>query len=125
MTYYKLNKPDVSAEYSDNEVLAINLKTGHYHSLRNTAVVFFRLLLDGNSSEESVRKIAEVYAINFQIATKDMNQFITELLKNNLIVKITEAIPNPQSDWLKEVADEYSIPVLENYTDIAESETLC
>ena len=39
---YRLNEPDVSAEVFDEEVLAIDLKTGHYHSLRESGVFLWQ-----------------------------------------------------------------------------------
>ncbi|WP_075086917.1 PqqD family protein [Verrucomicrobium spinosum] len=58
---YRLNEPDVSAEVFDEEVLAINLKTGHYHSLRESSIFLWQTLMQGFSIEETASRLTSKY----------------------------------------------------------------
>jgi hypothetical protein len=62
--YLKINDPDVSAEVFDSEVLAINLRTGHYHSLRGSAVPLWSLLTSGVSVTDAARELAQFYQVD-------------------------------------------------------------
>ncbi len=121
MTYLNLNSPDVSAEHFDNEVLTVNIISGRYYSIKNTAAVFLRLVLDGNSKEDSIERIAELFSTDVNSISEDFNALIEELITENLIVE--SSIPKEilSSPWiLSSNTEKYSRPSIEVHTDMEE-----
>lgn len=118
MLYYKLNTPDVSAEYFENEILSVNIKTGRYHSVLNSGADYLRLLLDGNSNEMAINKIADVYCLDKDTIKGDFNLILEDLLKNEIIVESNNSVKLIESVWLTKSSREYTKPLLEVHTDM-------
>jgi hypothetical protein len=118
MTYYTLNTIDVSSEYFENEVLAINLKTGNYFSLRGTAFVFWKLITEGYSLESSLTEICNHFSVENATISPLFEKFTQQLLQNELIAK-SDSNPTPTSnEWINTVTKDFTPPVLECYTDM-------
>ncbi len=121
MTHFKLNSPDVSAEHFDNEVLTVNIVSGRYYSIKNTAAIFLRLVLDGNSKENAVAKIAELFAVNADTINDDFNSLVSELIVEKIIVESTKPSEILSNDWLAQATiDMYVQPMVEIHTDMEE-----
>ena len=121
MTHFKLNSPDVSAEHFDNEVLTVNIVSGRYYSIKNTAAIFLRLVLDGNSKENAVAKIAELFAVNKDTINDDFNSLVSELIVEKIIVESTKPSEILSNDWLAQATiDMYVQPMVEIHTDMEE-----
>lgn len=121
MTHFKLNSPDVSAEHFDNEVLTVNIVSGRYYSIKNTAAIFLRLVLDGNSKENAVAKIAELFAVNTDSINHDFNTLVSELIVEKIIVESTKPEEILSNDWLAQANIEmYVQPMVETHTDMEE-----
>jgi hypothetical protein len=118
MQYFKLNEPDVSYQLFDNEILTINLKSGNYHSLRDTAAAYFRLLIDGYSIEESLNKIAEIYKVTSISIEAELNSLLIDMIKEKLIVECTHKPLLKPIDWENTIKTTYSTPILETYNDM-------
>ena len=118
MNYYKLNAPDVTAEQFDNEILAVNIITGRYHSIKGSGAVLLRLMLDGNSTEASISKTLNLFSTE-AVSTKDFNSFIVELITENLIVECSAPEEVLASDWLSKVdSTTYTAPQVEIHSDM-------
>jgi len=118
---FRLNDPDVSAEDFKSEILAVNLKNGYYHSLRDAAVPIWRLLIEGRHTEGIVRCLASHYGCDPVMLTADIHLFIEELEKEQLIVPEVETIDSPSAtapDWLGDFSPVYAKPLLETYTEM-------
>lgn len=121
MTHFKLNAPDVSAEHFDNEVLTVNIVSGRYYSIKNTAAIFLRLVLDGNSKENAVAKIAELFTVNPNDIKDDFNSFVSELIVEKIIVESTTPEKIVSTDWIAQANIEmYVQPMVEIHTDMEE-----
>jgi hypothetical protein len=119
--YYRLNAPDVSAEDFDGEVLAINLKNGHYHSLRGAGFQVWTLLIRGYSLDETIGIIARTYPNEAKVAAEDSRKFVMELVSAQLIVPMDGPIGSMRANVdLLNVVGPYMTPVLESYTDMQE-----
>ena len=118
MTFYSINSIDVSSEYFESEVLAINLKTGNYFSLRGTAFVFWKLITEGNSLETSITKICTHFQMEKEKATQLFESFLNELIINELIIKSETSTETTSNEWLDVFSKEFNEPVLECYTDM-------
>jgi hypothetical protein len=51
MSHYRLASADITHQFLDGEVVAIDFQTGHYHNLRGAAAQAFAALLAGLSEE--------------------------------------------------------------------------
>jgi len=121
MTHFKLNSPDVSAEHFDNEVLTVNIVSGRYYSIKNTAAIFLRLVLDGNSKEDAIAKVAELFSVNSDAINDDFNVLVAELLVENIIVESFKSEKISSNDWVANANIEvYVQPTVEIHTDMEE-----
>jgi hypothetical protein len=118
MKFYKINEPDVSAEFFEEEVLAINLKTGNYYSLRYSALAFWRLITEGNSVEETIITLSKIYSEKEEGLLSEFTDFLKSLLDNQLLVETNEYKSSTTEEWLNTTKKEYQKPVLEAYSDM-------
>ena len=118
MNFYKLNTPNVSVEIFDNEVLTVNLKSGHYHSVHNSGALFLTSLLEGNSFDTALNLVADRYNLSIESITEDFTSFVNDLTRNELL--LTVEIPTKSIDLnnLTLVNNEYAQPLLEVHTDM-------
>jgi hypothetical protein len=117
---YRLNEPDASAEIFDEEVLAINLSNGHYHSIRGTGVAMWKLLTAGYDEPQLVQAMQAAYAAPPTLEA-DVRGFVQQLVDGGLLVahpgpaSIPPAAPARSSE-----AATYSPPIFESHLDMQE-----
>lgn len=116
---YRLNEPDVSAEVFDEEVLAINLKTGHYHSLRESGVVLWQALMQGHTAEEAAAALSGAFPEAAEAAATEARTYIQKLEEDGLIVPSSETAP-PTGPLEIPTKGTYASPLIESYTDMQE-----
>ena len=119
--YCRINEPDVSAEVFETEVLAINLASGHYHSLREAAVPLWRLLIEGRSVEESASLLAGSLSADPAEVLADTRALVAALRERAVIVTVPApavgaSLPSPA--WLGEFKPPYVKPLFDTYTDM-------
>ena len=117
MITYRIASTDVSAEAFDQEVLAINLKSGHYHSLREAAVPLWSLLTNGHSIESAATALSNATGTPLDKVLADARPFVDSLLSHGLLVAFESSDP-PSAPSLPSVP--YTSPVLEHYSDMQE-----
>jgi hypothetical protein len=88
--YFRVNTPSVVHERFDEDVVAIHLEIGNYHSTSGTGADVFLLLADGASAEELTGALAAKYAATPDEIAKSLSPFLEELENAQLIVP-TEA----------------------------------
>jgi len=120
MITYRINTPDVSAEVFEEEVLAINLKTGTYHSFREAGVPLWRLLTSGCSTESAAAALAAVSEADPAQILADARAFAEALLSHGIITPVETAPSNPVSIATPLRTGPYTAPVIEHYTDMQE-----
>ena len=118
MKFYKLNTPNVSVEIFDNEVLTVNLKSGHYHSVHNSGALFLTSLLEGNSFENALNFVANHYNLNTETITEDFTSFVNDLVTNELLLTVEASTKSIETNQLTLVNAEYTQPLLEVHTDM-------
>lgn len=118
---FRLNAPDVSAEAFDGEIIAINLKSGHYHSVRGVGFQIWHLLMRGCSVGQTAATLARAYPAEAAGIAGQVRQFVGELEAAQLVVPLSvpPEVPAEPVD-LPTVVGEYARPVLESYTDMQE-----
>ena len=118
MHFFQINSKDVSSEYFENEVLAINLKTGNYYSLRFSAFAFWKLLNEGNSFESTLQLLCTHYNQDTTVIDSIFRNLLEQLINNELIEDSSIKNITPDNNWLSTLPIEYSEPQLECYTDM-------
>jgi hypothetical protein len=117
--FFRINEPDVSAEVFDLEVLAIDLRTGHYHSLRQSAVPLWRLLTGGHALDASAALLAAALAADPVRVGNDAVALVADLVARALLVPApAPAVPTSPPAWLANLAPVYQPPVFDTYTDM-------
>jgi hypothetical protein len=118
---YRVNAPSVIYEKFDDELVAINLDTGVYHSLAGAAADAFELLTQEATQEEVSAALAGKYAADPGIIHSSLTPFFEQLRKEGLIQQV-EARQERESGRLtldgalSGVA--FSPPTLEAYRDL-------
>lgn len=114
---YVLNGPPVIAELIEGEVIAVNLESGSYYSLRGTSAKVWSLLLEGHSIIEILQGFTSVgSSVDPAEAIED---FVASLLAEGLILSRNGNGPAPSSridtgTWLSEEL------CFEHYSDMKE-----
>ncbi len=117
---FKINTPDVSAEAFDDEIIAINLKNGHYHSLRGVGFHIWKLLERGHSLDEASAALRHAFPNETDTIASDVRDFAAELQKAELIVPAAAAGASAAVPNMSRSGESYVRPVVESFTDMEE-----
>ncbi|MFM8985219.1 MAG: PqqD family protein [Planctomycetia bacterium] len=118
---YRINEPDASAEIFDEEVLAINLGNGHYHSIRGTGVAMWKLLISGSDAAQVVEAMQAAYATDRMTLAADVESFVKQLLAAGLLVEDAGAGSTaPAAPIRSPDTTGYSPPIFESHADMQE-----
>lgn len=108
---YKIPGPHVVAETIDGETIAINLETGRYFSMCDSAATIWQLVMDGCTISRIMAKFeGDVRQMGSEIAS-----FIQQLVDEGLVAS-SEAETSEAPDAMRKMA--YATPRLEVYTDL-------
>lgn len=86
---YRVNEPDVTAEIFEDEVIAINLANGRYHSLRGAAAWLWQALAAGVGSRDVIAQLLKANALPPDAADQAA-AVIEQLTAEELIVPAPE-----------------------------------
>ena len=84
---YAINESDVVSEEISNEIVVINLETGFYYSLNQAASVIWNLILKRMAYKQILDYIIKNSAVKEEVAQKDLDELLSELIKERLIVQ--------------------------------------
>lgn len=113
-TFYELASPQCSAEEFDGEIVAINLDSGIYFSMKAPASWVFSDLCRGHSAE----RITDIFSGNTDLHLA-VDAFIRELVAAGLIRnKDTNAEPNEEPCLVSVPIESLTRPVLESFGDM-------
>jgi hypothetical protein len=116
---FRVNAPSVIFEKFDDELVAINLDTGVYHSLAGAAADAFELLTQEATQEEVSAALAGKYAANSKAIHSALTPFFEQLRKEGLIHEVAtrkERDPLQLAGTSSGVA--FLPPTLEAYRDL-------
>lgn len=116
------NGDQVAAKVMDGEAVLINLATGMYYSMADTATDVWSRIEQGSTVEDMASTLAAKYDVAMPQARSDVERLINELESEGLVTISDGA----SADGRKAPAapDEaglpYSVPTLEKFSDMAE-----
>ncbi|MEX0832265.1 MAG: PqqD family protein [Actinomycetota bacterium] len=90
-----MNRPRVIAQEIDGEVVAIDLHTGNYYSLRGTAAPIWAALESAAGLPEIIEHLEERYASGTDGIEGDVTAFLEGLAAEELIVPLAEGEEPP------------------------------
>jgi hypothetical protein len=118
-TSYRVNSPSVIYERFEDELVAINLNTGVYHSLTGIAADVFQLMVEGATAEEIAEVLTAKYSASSSEILDAVTPFLVQLQREELIA-VAEAAPTRGP--LKISTDAVGLPLkrpsLEAYRDL-------
>jgi hypothetical protein len=122
-TYVTVN-PQVLHESIDGEVIAIDLATGTYYSLRGSAADIWQLLLDtgGATPGELVRELEARYDDGISDHESSVTRFLAQLEQEGLLTadepqaERSAAVPIAERNGI--LRRSFEPPQLEKYTDM-------
>lgn len=111
--YLELASPQCSADDFDGEIVAINLETGIYYSIKDSGAVLWHDLTAGHSVEALVELAGE----NIELAA-GIARFADEVVSCGLMRPTTEApVPSEPAATAAQAAT-MSAPALESFGDM-------
>lgn len=114
---YVVNAPRVIHETLDGEVVAIDLGSGAYFSMRASAAVIWDALVAGLDTAGVVDHVTATHAESDADVATDVEAFVSDLVARELIVA---GAPTTGSAPDHGTGLPYVTPVLEAFTDMAD-----
>lgn len=116
---FRVNSPSVIYEKFDDELVAINLDTGVYHSLAGAAADAFELLAQEATQEEVSAALATKYAAAPEDIGTALTPFFEQLKKEGLIHQVEIRKERGPLQLAGERSGiPFSAPTLEAYRDL-------
>ncbi len=118
-TCFRVNAPAVIHEKFDDELVAINLDTGVYHSLAGSAADAFQLLTQEATQREVAEALATKYAASVDEIHTTLSPFFHQLRKEDLICQV-DVRTSRDPLQLAGVGSNlpFGVPMLEAYRDL-------
>ena len=122
---FKINSPKVVHDTMDNEVVIVEFDSGNYYSLDKAGADIWNLINSGASVNEIIEAIAHRYKDDRAVIENAVNQLLTELQQEDLIVP--DQTKEPRSIHEPEVCvgsgseverSGFEAPILHKYTDM-------
>ena len=121
---YRINQPAVIAEVIDGEAIIVNLDSGAYYSLRDSACAIWNLLAQQYTPAEVTAAVQARYAGDTERIRAGVDALVGELLAESLLVPAegtTASAPILDSNGRSSGAlPPFSPPLLEKFTDMAD-----
>jgi hypothetical protein len=118
-TRYRINRPRVIAQEIDGEVVAIDLHTGNYYSLRGSAAQIWEVLEGGASAAEVAAALTGRYDVEDGELPDAVESFVQQLVSEELLAPAPEEAPHPVPPGQAAAPGEtFEAPVLEKFEDM-------
>ncbi len=116
---FRINSPSVIYERFDDELVAINLNTGVYHSLTGVAADVFELLAEEATADEISEALARKYAATVSEIVEAVVPFLQQLQKEELIAVVEARKPRGSLSLRGNESEvPFAPPCLEAYRDL-------
>lgn len=124
---YKVSGPNIIHEAFEDEVILLNMNNGNYYSLAEVGADVWNLIQAGLTTTDILVAIGKRYDGDIPEIASTVNQFITQLQQENLIVEENqESLDNQQGiDALGAIKPEavrrpFQAPTLQKFSDMRE-----
>jgi len=121
---YRINQPAVIAEVLDGEAIIVNLDSGAYYSLRDSACAIWNLLAQHCTPAEVVAGVQAQYAGNVDTIQAGVDKLLAELLAESLLVPAehtsTDAPTLDRDGVGAGNLPPFAPPLLEKFTDMVD-----
>ncbi len=106
---FRVNRPTVSAESFDDEVIIIHFENGNYYSLDAFGARAWEALENGTGREQIIRHISARFRAEREEIARRLDSMLTELLAEDLIREIAgdaeELISSEALDALEDLPE--------------------
>jgi hypothetical protein len=117
MTGYIINTARAISETIDSETIIINLDTGNYYSMNESATLLWQQLATAQTADTLIAYFLSIYTEQASIK-KSVADILDFLLKEQLILETPDAVVTvPPSTATKK---EFIAPKIEKYDDMQE-----
>ncbi len=82
----KLRTEDLTWENVEQEIIVLDSRASHYYRLNGSGALLWTILDDGASKAEMISKLMNAYSINDDAAANDVDTFVAELERLELLV---------------------------------------
>ena len=86
--YYGINQ-DISWRDINGELILLNIKTGGYFTLNDTARIVWLAIMEGKYIDYMVKQIKQDFQEEEAIIISDINKFIVSMRESSLIGEVT------------------------------------
>lgn len=124
-TGYRINCPPFAHQAIDGEVVLVNLQTGHYYSLRDSAAEIWGLVESGADLDGITRALEHRYQAGPGEIAAQVERLLAELRAEGILSRRTTADPvgtDPTSQAATmpttRLTRPFMQPVLEKFTDM-------
>lgn len=119
---YCINRPAVIAEVIDDEAIVVNLDSGAYYSLRDSACAIWSLLAEQHTPAAVVAILHATYAGAADEIEAGVARLLDELVAEALLTPTDAPPPAPPTLELRAAGERpvFGQPVLEKFTDMAD-----
>lgn len=119
---YGPNGDELASTIIDGDAVVVNLATGVYYGLDDTAGAIWQMIVEGRSIAGIAARLAATYDTTVERARTDTARLVTRLLEENLITELEPA--GEEEAALTEipaaVRRPYHAPELSAYTDMSD-----
>lgn len=119
---FRIQEPDVIHQMFDREVVVVDLRNGSYYSLSDVGgLVWLAIGSSGGNLEQIIRHIANAYEAPLDGVRWDVDQFIHQLLRRDLIAPEKPSFNGDMNTVLEGAAKPgapYVPPTLKLYNDL-------
>ena len=117
---YSIDEQKIVHEALENEVVVVNLDSGHYYILEGTAIEIWTLLARGASVAETVDALHRRYADDRAAIQDAVTRFVGELAQEHLLTDAASPADAPAiEDVAAPASGRFELPVMYRYTDMA------
>lgn len=120
---FRINQPAVIAEVIDDEAIIVNLDSGAYYSLRDSACKIWELLVQQMTAADVALWMAERYSGSPDAIREGVETLLVQLLEEELLVPAdvpASSAPPPAAAQPASERPVFQPPVLEKFTDMAD-----
>jgi Coenzyme PQQ synthesis protein D (PqqD) len=116
---FQVNTPNVVYENIDGETVLINLETGTYYSMLNTAGEIWEYLEKGHDKNAIITDLIQRYDTDLTTLEIAVNNLILQLIEERLIINNpSNTNTNLPSKPIPNEKLPFTQPLLEKYTDM-------